>query len=159
MITTKPQSQQHVKILLNNGTLVEGIVENWTNEEVILISLDRESKLILPRPNDDIMLIKIVLDTSEKSMPTEKSKRKPSTATSELQEAFDTLVESPTDTPGRTENLAELRIQLAEAERAIIAEKMREHHIGNPSGANYTNIAGVPLRPTKLREIVRKRKS
>ena len=130
---TKPTPQQHVKCIFRNGTLVEGIVESWSDEEVILLSLDRQSMLILPKPNDDIMLIKIVLsDNSE-----ELKLNKPKLPKTELQQALDILVDKPTDTPGRIETLAELRIQLAEAEKAVITEKLQEHHVGTPNVTKY----------------------
>lgn len=141
----KPEIKQRIKCLLTNGTLVEGIIENWTDEEVVLLSLDGESLLILPQPQRDIMLIKIVLDDKEKIKPVEKPK--PKLPQSELHKQFEEVLALPSDTPGRIETLAELRKQLTEADKAIVARKLKEHHIGNTRLTEYTN----PYAPRKVK--------
>lgn len=138
---TKPEVGQHVKCLLNNGTLVEGTVQTWANEEVVLLSIDQKSMLILPYPARDIMLIKIVLDNSKDSEPAEKPKTKP--PKNDLERRFEEVRALPSNTPGRTETLAELRIQLTQAERSIVTERLREHHIGTPGGTKYRNILNL----------------
>lgn len=137
----KPEVGQHVKCLLNNGTLVEGTVQTWTNEEVVLLSIDQKSMLILPYPARDIMLIKIVLDDAKSVEPEEKPKVK--LPKSDLEQRFEEVRALPSNTPGRTETLAELRIQLAETERSIVTEKLKEHHIGAPGGTKYRNILNL----------------
>ena len=130
------QPKQRVKCLFRNGVVIEGIVQSWSKDEVELLSLGGEDRIVILHPNDDIVLIKIVLsDNSEELKPTEK----PKLPKTELQQALDILVEKPTDTPGRIETIAELRIQLAEAEREIVANKLQEHHIGNPNGTKYAS--------------------
>jgi hypothetical protein len=133
----KFEQNQHVKCVFKNGTLVEGIVESWTKEEAILTSLDGESMLIIPRPDDDIMLIKLVL-----SKPIVKEKTKPELPKTELEQKFNEVLAQPSDTPGRVETLAELRIELAEADRKIITDKLKDHHIGTPQQTKYEYMYG-----------------
>lgn len=119
----KPQINQHVKCVFRNGTVVEGIVESW-DKEAILTSLDGANKLIIMRPDDDIMLIKLVLKSQKLSL-------------SELEHQFEKTLAQPSDTPNRLETLAELRTQLAEAEKQVVAQKMKDHHIGTPRLTKY----------------------
>ncbi len=119
-----PQTGQHVKCILRNGAIAEGIVEEWFNNVVQLKSLDGESVLIITHPAEDIMLIKILLDKApEVEVPEDGP-------TEEEADAFASQFdEPPTDynKPDEVKSLAELRIEKAKQERRIIAEKLREH--------------------------------
>jgi len=124
-----PRTGQHVKVLLRNGTLVEGLVEEWFNNHVQLKSLDGESVLILTRPEEDIMLIKILLD----KLPEKTALKNPDDYRSSKEDAdhfcssFDNPLVTDYNNPDEVKSLAELRIELAKQERRIIAEKLREH--------------------------------
>lgn len=130
-----PDKGQHVKCVFHNGTVVEGIVEDWSLavayrsdgshvSNVVLRSLDDKSQLIIPHPETDIMLIKVMLE--EASVEVED---KPlNEATNELEEKFIAQAEAtdPHDIDG-VKSLAQLRIDLNKQEREIIAAKLREH--------------------------------
>lgn len=142
-----PEQDQHVKCIFRNGTLVEGTVDSWSKDEAILTSLDGESKLIITSPVADIMLIKIVLKTESKE-----SSEKPKLNPTELEQKFEEAYAQPSDNPDRIATMAELRIQLAEAERQITANKLKEWHIANPNGVEYKSqhhILVGPPRPLK----------
>lgn len=149
----KPSPQQHVKLLLRTGTLIEGLVQEWSDQEVVLVSLDGKSQLILPRPSDDIMLIKIVLDNAETLQPTEKPK--PQLPKNELEQKFEEVLNQPSNTPERTETLAELRVQLVDAEKAIISNQLKDHYIGTPRRTNYASPYDLGA-AGKMRKVFRK---
>lgn len=143
-----PELNQHIKCVFRNGTLIEGIVQVWSKDEAILTSLDGESKLIITNPTADIMLIKIVLKTAPKE-----SSEKPKLNPTELEQKFEEARAQPSDDPNRVTTMAELKVQLAEAERQITANKLRDWHIANPSGVEYKSqhhILVGPPKPLKL---------
>jgi hypothetical protein len=117
-----PQSGQHVKCILRNGTTVEGIVDEWSGNQAQLRSFDGKSILIITRPSDDIMLIKIILED-----PEEKENILPPKYPAA--EVWQNSVETTHDVydVDHNKSLAELKIDLAAQERHIIAEKLREH--------------------------------
>lgn len=126
-----PSKGQHVKCILRNGAIAEGIVEEWFNNHVQLKSLDGESILIITHPSEDIMLIKVSLEQekSEAERVADKIRAHSSQrAENELDEYFEQAVEAhdPTN-PDDRKSLAELRIELAKEERKIIAEKLKDH--------------------------------
>lgn len=133
----------HVKCVLQNGAVVEGIIEIWEENRVQLKSLDGKSILIISHPSRDIMLIKIILEEEDYQLPPEqwdidertsaqkvadKIRAKASVQKTELEEKFDEAVEvHDPNNPDDRQSLAELRVELAKQERQIIAEKLREH--------------------------------
>lgn len=129
-----PQTGQHVKCILRNGAIAEGIVEEWFANTVQLRSLDGESILIITHPAEDIMLIKIILDKAKEIEadpdpgPTLEEVRD---FESQFQEAADATDPHDID---QVKSLAQLRIELNKQERRIIAEKLKEHR---PSGSLY----------------------
>lgn len=124
---------QHIKCVFRNSMVVEGIIESWSKDEAVLNSLDGTNVLIIMRPGDDIMLIKLVLKTQKINV-------------TELENKFEETLEQPSDTPDRIENLAELRLRLADAEQQIVSQKLKEHHIGVPKLTQYAS----PYTPGKL---------
>src|ERR1700679_3910433 len=57
-----PQQGQHVKCFMRSTMVLEGIVEEWTDSQVVLKSLDEKSLMIVHRPVDDIVLTKVILE-------------------------------------------------------------------------------------------------
>jgi hypothetical protein len=138
-----PQVGQHVKCLLRTGVLAEGIVEDWGERTVQLRSLDEENILIITHPNDDIMLIKVVLNTHQSAAEkvAEKIRRagpeRPVPESADLKQKFQEVYDSPSDDDLRLKELADLKIMLIEQEKKIIADKLKSHHIGPVNKAKY----------------------
>jgi hypothetical protein len=128
-----PTSGQHVKCILKNGAVVEGIVEEWSTNSVELRSLDGESILIIPRPNEDIMLIKVLL---EKLKPEVEIIKEKIIEKGSLEEELQKTVEQ-TSNDLRLKKMAELKILLAQQERKIITDKLKDHHISDVRKAQY----------------------
>jgi hypothetical protein len=124
-----PPDKSHVKILLRNNTIAEGIVQEWS-DTIKLQSLDDQSYMIILHPKEDIILIKVFLEDA----PEEKEEIKP---TSELEQKFQQIIEQPSDEPTRHQSLAELRVLLSQQERQILANKLRQHHLGETKKVEY----------------------
>jgi hypothetical protein len=137
-----PTKGQHVKCVLRTGAMAEGIVEEWNINaafaggkfisNVQLRSLDGESILIIPHPDEDIMLIKIVLE-KPKSEPKILTKQKETSLEKEFQEVYD----QPSDDDLRVKKMADLKILLAEQDKKIIADKLKDHRIGDARKVEY----------------------
>lgn len=132
-----PQVGQHVKCILRNGAIAEGIVEEWYNNIVQLKSLDGESALIITHPSEDIMLIKVFLEKAVE--PESEGEDLPS---EEDVKNFESSFDNPPvdyEKPDELKSLAQLRIEYAKQERKIIAEKLKEHRpsIPGPGKVQY----------------------
>ena len=130
-----PKEGQHVKCVLRTGAMAEGIVEEWFNNVVQLRSLDGESVLIIPHPNEDIMLIKIVLDKPKSEVIKEKIIKKQTH--SDLEKELQKVYEQPSGDDLRTKKMAELKVLMAEQEKKIIADKLKDHRIGDTRKVEY----------------------
>jgi len=123
-----PEVGQHVKCLLKNNTIAEGIVEEWYNNYVKLKALDGKSYLIIHHPNEDIMLTKVMVEEKEENSAP------PPTLEKVIQEA---PVEPIDQMALDAKSKAELQIEMAKQEREIVAAKLREHHIGEVKKVKY----------------------
>lgn len=128
-----PKDGQHVKCILRTGAIAEGIVEEWYNNVVQLRSLDGESILIIPHPNEDIMLIKILM---EKPAP-EQVNKEDYEIKNNLEKQFQKVQETPSTDPLRLKKLAELKLLMVEQEKKIIADKVKSHQVGEPRKVQY----------------------
>lgn len=128
-------ANQLVKILFRNGNSVEGIVEVWEDGSYILRSLDGKSILIIQDPVQDIMAIKVMLDSQEEiEMPEEIARQ--STIPAPPQPSVE--IAEPSNDDLRHKKLAELRIAAIAHEKMMVAEKLRSHHISNTMPVKYT---------------------
>ncbi|CAB4196521.1 hypothetical protein UFOVP1290_41 [uncultured Caudovirales phage] len=132
----KQEIGKHVKILLINSTIVEGIVEEWNDESIILKSIGEKSYVIIKRPQSDIMLIKVMLETTAEKNNFEPEQNL-SDYKSELNSEFDSTYNQPSGDPLRDKRLAELKILINEADKEIISNKLKSHHIGNTKKVKY----------------------
>lgn len=119
-----PQKGQHVKCVLRNNLIIEGIVESWSDDQSILKSLDDASLSIILHTAQDILLIKIILKNS-------------SEIKNELQVKFEEAYSQPSDDKLRLKNMVELKKLLTEQERRIVSEKIKDHHISNVKETKY----------------------
>lgn len=129
---------RHVKCFLRNSTVVEGIMEGCSTV-IQLRSLDGKSLLIIHSPEQDIILTKVLLpkETAEQAGEPEVKvdKYPPNELLSQgvLEDPFTNLMatgkEEPLDPMTlKAKTMAELKIQMAEEERKIIANKLKDHH-------------------------------
>lgn len=138
------ESGKHVKIILRNGAMAEGTVEEWYANEVKLKSLDGESILIITHPAEDIMLIKVFLEKEseeEENLLTEEDADEFAEQFTEAEATHD-----PTD-PDSRKSLAQLRIEMIQQERKIIAEKLKNHSPSTGPGKVQYGYPGLGKKP------------
>lgn len=134
---------QYVKLFLRNGMVLEGIVEESTSAQVVLSSLNDQSLMIIHRPNEDIMVTKVM---SEPRAIEEVEEEKPEIPVTQqavkekLHEALET-----TDPELQKLSIEELRQLVHEQEKQLIAQKRREH-FGSPGAAKMTTYS-TPFTP------------
>jgi len=139
-----PQQGQYVKIFLRNSMIIEGLVEEWTDQQVVLkLLLSDESFAIVHRPGEDILVTKVG------TQPTPVQTDKPS---SEIrQEIVATLKEAikPEVEPEiQKMNLTQLRQLVVQQDRKIIEEKRKEHFgsVGaSKMAVPYSNITDLKI--------------
>ena len=119
----KPDKGQRVKLFMrHNSILLEGIVENWSDEQVILKSLEDDGLILVNRPSEDIMIVKItaaqVQIDEQKQLPEIKAE-----ITETLRETLKPEIEPEIESA----NLKQLRKLAVLQDRKIIAEKSKQH--------------------------------
>lgn len=119
------ETGKHIKCIFHNGTLVEGTVESWSSEESVLKSLIDESRLIIPNTSRDIMLIKVVAPTEKKQV-----------VLPQLDQDIEKVRKEPISDL-KNKKLAELKILKSKAEKDIVANKLKEHHVGEVRKTQY----------------------
>jgi len=136
---------QHVKIIFKNSITIEGIVLQWDPEaeeyKFVLKALDDNSLFII-NGQEDILIIKIV-DNSERENMQEavqeelQKEEELEKNFEEIKEQVDEVYEKPRHDLGDIQSLVNLRKKLAESEKQLIANKLRQHHIKDPKGVKY----------------------
>lgn len=123
-----PEKGAHVKCLLRNNLMVEGLVESWSDEKSVLKSLDEKSLSIIQHSANDIILIKIILinDSPETQKEIE----------SEISQKLKETLNLPDD-EFREKNIADLKILANKQEKLIITNKLREHHASEVRKTRY----------------------
>jgi hypothetical protein len=116
--------KSHVKILLKNNTIVEGIVEEW-GDNIKLSSLEKDSYIIIQNPKENIVLVKIFI---KNKLPQEKI---------DLEENFQQVVQSPSEDPLRLKSLVELKGLMCKQDKQIISDKLKNHHIESNQLVTY----------------------
>lgn len=113
-----PKVGEHIKCVLLNNCIAEGKVVEW-GDECTLSSLDECSFILISRK--DIVLTKIFKKMQITS----------------IENKFEEEYKKPSDDDLRTKNLAELKIELIEQEKKIVANKLKAHHIGQNKKVEY----------------------
>ena len=118
-----PQQGQYVKIFLRNSMILEGVVEEWTDQQVVLkLLLSDESFAIVHRPGEDILVTKVYVRTPETQVDKPSSEIRQNIAAT-LQEAIKPEAEPEL----QKMNLTQLRQLVVQYDRKIIEEKRKEH--------------------------------
>jgi hypothetical protein len=134
-----PTKAQHVKCVLKNNAVLEGIVEEWTASEVVLKSLDGKSIMIVHGGVSDIVFTKVILEE-------ETCLTKAENISEVISEKVKELVEIPEeDADLKSKSVKELVSLRNEQERRIIQDKLKEHA---PTGVRTVQY-GTPRFLTK----------
>jgi hypothetical protein len=124
---------------MRNSTIVDGIVEEWSDTQAVLKTIDGQNLLIIQRPTEDIMVVKIALESPRPSQSqTEKIKEK-IIRKSKTEQIFEQKVAEPSNPYdlSRNKSLAELKVDLAKQEKEIITSKLKEHYLGDVRKVEY----------------------
>lgn len=132
-----PDKGCHVKCLLRNNILIEGIVEYWSDTKSVLKSLDGESLSIIQRTSDDILLVKIILKKFEKSEQ-KLIENKPIVSRVEIAKKLKETLESPTDSDLQKKNIEELKKLSIQQEKEIVANRIKEHSASEIKKTKYS---------------------
>jgi len=137
-----PKDGTHVKCLLRNNTVAEGIVEEWYNNYVKLKSIDGKSYLIIHHPNEDIVLTKVVVEEIPEDSPEPDPTPTPKSQAALITEKIHLRRAKPRDSGADEQTLdamtkAELQVELAKQEREIIANKLRDHNLTDVKKVKY----------------------
>ena len=131
---------RYVKLFLRNGMALEGIVEESTSAQVVLRSINDQSLMIIHRPNEDIMLTKVMPDLPPVEIQEEVG---PAPEPSEMQVKIKNKLQETLQIENpelQNMSIEELRQLVAEQEKQIIAQKKKEH-FGTPGAAKMTQYS------------------
>ncbi len=130
-----PEKGQHVKCFMRSTMVLEGIVEEWSDTQVVLKSLADQSVLIIHRPSEDIAVTNVVL---------EEPQEKPKLELPEIKRAVKDKLEEVLHPTNNEEldkmNIQQLRQLVVEQEKKIISDKIKEH-FGSPSAPRRSAYA------------------
>jgi len=131
-----PQKDQHVKCFMRSSMILEGIVEEWSEKEIVLKSLDGDSIMIVHHPAEDVILTKIIINNSAEK-PTQELPK----IAGQIAEKLKDIIQSNENPEINKLNLDQLRILSKRQDAKIIAEKKKEHfgEIGNVKMPEYSN--------------------
>ena len=111
---------KHVKLLLKDNIIIEGIVTSW-GKEVILKSPDNKSCSVITHPDEDIRVIKII--------NTEKENKKENHQTLVVDESLKQKIQDAINAPStdslRIKTIAELKKELNKNEKEAIANNLK----------------------------------
>ena len=131
-----PKHNQQVKCFLKNSLCIEGLVQSWDDEQVVLKTASGEKLLVICHPKEEILMFEVTIEKLEEPKYPPTIQMKPV----RLEEQFEELkLEPPTDL--RNKKLGELKILLNEEDRKALATRLQSHTIkGDVAPAQY----GIP---------------
>lgn len=120
----KIEPNQYIKIMFKNGISIEGIVISWEQDNFVLKSDREESFFIIQNPKDDIIAIKIMI--KQKQIAPAIAPQIPINETNKLSEE-----------ELKIRKIADLRIALAQQEKEIISNKLKNDTINEVRKVEY----------------------
>lgn len=112
-----PQPNDIVIVVFRTGIQLEGKVISWSDQKSVLKSQSNSSTIVINKTLDDILFYKI----------------------SHAQKEYDKLLESPIK-QDNIKDLAQLKTELNELEKAEIRDRLNTHTIGEIKPVHY----GIP---------------
>ena len=129
----------YVKLIFRNGTQAEGIVESWSDDISILVSVDNLSKFVVLHTSEDLLGVKVCLEEPEALEEAETSFQE---TVEHFKEMYDAPSADDSSEPdlNRVHNLAQLKMLMNEQEKKIVAGKLKEHTVSEVRSSQY----GIP---------------
>ncbi len=119
-----PQKGQHIKCVLRNNLIIDGIVDFWSDAKSALRSIDGTSISIIQHTAQDIVVVKIILKDSAQ-------------VSTELEQEFHEVYQQPSEDSLRLKNMIELKSLMAAQEKKIVTEKVRNHTVSEVKQVSY----------------------
>lgn len=122
-----PSVGQYVQCILRSNSMIEGFVKLWSDNQSILESKDGSNTILIQKTSQDVMIVRIIKQKDIKKMEVENSQLK------EKVEKQTTNVFNNDD----NKRLVELRAELKNKDKEIIANKLKEHFASNVKPVKY----------------------
>jgi hypothetical protein len=123
-----------VKIFLKNGMAIEGIVQQWHDEEALVKSFNSDNILIIFNPKENVIMVHVILDaqqpSEEKLDPIKSVPKEPDPQDLEL----DHYEPDPTL---RVKKLAELRQLQIKQHKQDVSRHLTSWKVGAPQISEY----------------------
>lgn len=145
----KPRKNDIVKFFFKNGLQVEGKLQSWDKNEIIITNDDSRNYLVVTKPKE-IIMYKVVRDVAR---PLEEPPTRSSSPfdyiegeiNDQANHSEEVKVESTVEQSQlNIKTLAELRKFQNEEERKALANKLKQHHIGEVRKVEYTSHDQIP---------------
>lgn len=144
----KLEAGQKVTLLFRTGISISGTIINWEKGEFIIKTNDEKSLLIIPSPKDDIMAIKVLLESNSKeninNLKVEGNIAQVNDKDKLIEKQKEQLAEFNSNTDDsiseqeqKLKTLASLRLAKAKEDRDIIANKFKDHNISEIRKVEY----------------------
>jgi hypothetical protein len=115
----EPQVGQFVKLIFRNGTLMEGIVQQWSKTRSVLKSESSDDILVILQTEQDLLAYKIVASyISPKELPHRLN---------QLEQQFEETRQQPSTDDLRLQSLAQLKVAMIQHEKKMVANQLKHH--------------------------------
>jgi hypothetical protein len=115
----EPQVGQFVKLIFRNGTLMEGIIQQWSKTRSVLKSESSEDILVILQTEQDLLAYKIVASyISPKELPHRLN---------QLEQQFEETRQQPSTDDLRLQSLAQLKVAMIQHEKKMVANQLKHH--------------------------------
>ncbi len=134
---------KYVKVLLTNNIIMEGLVKEWGDESINLLSLNGNHNSIIFNPAQNIIAVKIIHSKPENINSEDEDFSELQTSSLEennqsLEEKFEQTYNEPSENNDlRLKKLSDLRVELAKQDKKIISEKLKDHNVGGVKMVQY----------------------
>lgn len=125
----------HVRCFLRSSMVLEGVVEEWGKERVVLKSLEDQNIIIIHSPSSDIMITKVIENKILKKQETTEIKQ-------EINKSLKDILDNPEDDL-KDLKLKHLRSLVIEQEKNIISQKRKEHFSLGKKGEGYSKQQSI----------------
>lgn len=137
MNLSKILNKKEVKLLLNNGVVIEGFIKEWQDNELLVYS-ENGNETIVFSPKTNIVAIKIINGSEENKISSKEEKM------TDLEEKFEQTYNEPSENNDlRVKNLSDLRVELLKQEKKIISDKLKDHNIGSIKTVQYSSPLSI----------------
>jgi sRNA-binding regulator protein Hfq len=115
----EPQVGQFVKLIFRNGTLMEGIIQQWSNLKSVLKSESSDDLLVILNTEQDLLAYKIIVSyLSPREVPLRLS---------QLEQQFEEVYQQPSADELRLQSLAQLKTAMIQQEKKIVSNRLKQH--------------------------------